>query len=68
MISLLNSFQKLLIYTDDPVYYSNRANSYVAAGQTAEARADLLKTIELSEEPALTGSAGERLNSLTDKE
>ena len=48
--------------------YSNRADTYIATGQTALAKVDLLKAIELSEEPALTQSAEERLDILIERE
>jgi tetratricopeptide (TPR) repeat protein len=47
--------------------YSNRADSYIATGQTSLAIADLRKTIELSlpyDDPALMQSARERLKGL----
>jgi tetratricopeptide (TPR) repeat protein len=46
--------------------YSNRADTYIAIGQTALAEADLHKVIELSDDPALIESADERLNRLVE--
>jgi tetratricopeptide (TPR) repeat protein len=48
----------------DPTWYSNRAETYIATGQISLAIADINKTIELSDDPALSQRARERLRSL----
>ena len=56
------------ICPDDVIAYSLRADVYQQTGKYNLAKADLLKVIELSEEPALTRNAERRLNALIERQ